>query len=70
MDNQGTLDGHIQDITLTVRIKDSKTINRTDHLLFCGLDKLGCASTSLDPYAYTWQAQKNACYWKLKKHSC
>ena len=51
-----TFESPIQDITLKVRIKDGKIFNRNDQLLPCDLDELGCESTSLDPYAYTWKA--------------
>ena len=51
-----TFGSHIQDVTLKVRIKDRKIFNRNDQLLPCDLDELGCESTSLDPYAYTWKA--------------
>ena len=47
-----TFESHIQNITLTVRIKDGTILNRIDQLLPCGWDKLGCESTSLDPSAY------------------
>ena len=56
---KGTFGSHKQDITLKVRIKDGKIFNRNDQLLPCDLDELGCRSTSLDSYAYTWKAPKN-----------
>ena len=42
-----------------MRIKDGKIFNRNDQLLPCDLDELGCESTPLDPYAYTWKATEN-----------
>ena len=42
-----------------MRIKDGKIFNRNDQLLPCDLDELGCESTTLDPYAYTWEAPEN-----------
>ena len=53
---KGNIESHIQDVPLKVRIKDGKIFNRDDQLLPCDLDELGCESTSLDPYAYTWNA--------------
>ena len=40
-----TFEIHRQDITLKVRIKDGKIINRNYQLLSCDLDELGCEST-------------------------
>ena len=54
-----TFESHIQDITLKVTIKAGKIFNRNDQLLPCDLHELGCESTSLDPYAYTWEAPEN-----------
>ena len=57
----------IQDITLKVRINYSKMLNRNDQLLPCDLDELGCESTSLDPYAFTWEAPGNCILLVLKE---
>ena len=62
-----TFESHIQDNTLNVRIKDGKIFNRNDQLLPCYLDELGCESTSMDPYAYTWKAHKNCILSVLKE---
>ena len=62
-----TFESHIQDITLKVRNKDGKTFNRNDQLLPCHLDELGCESTPLDPYAYTWKAPENCVLSVLKE---
>ena len=62
-----TFEGHTQDITLTVRIKDGKTINRIGQLLPCDLDELRSESTSLDPYGYTWEAPENCILSVLKE---
>ena len=62
-----TFESHIQDITLKVRIKDGKRFNRNDQLLPYDLDELGCESTSLDPYAYTWEAPENSILSVLKE---
>ena len=51
-----TFESLIQHITLKVRIKVGKIFNRNDQLIPCNLDERGCESTSLDPYAYTWEA--------------
>ena len=61
-----TLESHIQDITLKVRTKDGKILNRNDQLLPCDLDELGCESTAPDPYAYTWETPEN-CIWSVLK---
>ena len=50
-----------------VRIKDGKIFNRNGQLLLCDLDELGCESTSLDIYAYTWKAPKNCILSVLKE---
>ena len=55
-----TFENHIQDITLKARFKDGKIFNRNNQLLSCDLVELGCESTSLDPYAYTWKALENS----------
>ena len=57
--SKDTYESHIQDITLKVRIKDGKIFDQNDQLLPCDMDELGCESTSLDPYAYTWEAPEN-----------
>ena len=48
-----TFESHIQDIALKLKIRE-KEINRNDQLLPCDFDELGCESTSLDLYAFTW----------------
>ena len=50
-----------------MRIKDGKIFNRNDQLLPCGLDELGCESTSLDPYSYTWKTPENRILSVLKE---
>ena len=62
-----TFESHIQDITLKVRIKDGKIFNRNNQLLPCDLEELGCESTTLDPYAYTWKAPENCILSVLKE---
>ena len=48
-------------------IKNGKIFNRNDQLLPCDWDELGCESTSLDPYAYTWKAPENCILSVLKE---
>ena len=62
-----TFESHIQDIQLKVRLKDGRVFNRNDQLLPCSLEELGCESTSLDPYAYTWQKPENCIFSVLKE---
>ena len=62
-----TFEGHTQDITLKVRIKDGISFNRNDQLLPCDLNELECESTILDPYAYTWNAPENCILSVLKE---
>ena len=62
-----TFESHIQDIILKMRTKDGKISNRNDQLLPCDLDELGCESTSLDRYAYTWKAPENCILSVLKE---
>ena len=50
--DKSTFETHIQDITLTVKLRDGTVLNRNGQSLSCKLDELGCYSTSLDPYAY------------------
>ena len=50
---------HIQDVELKVNTRTGKIHNVGDYLLPCGLDELGCESTSLDPYAYVWDNPDN-----------
>ena len=57
----------MQDITLKVIIKYGNIFNRNDQLLPCDLDELGYESTSLDPYAYTWNAPENCILSILKE---
>ena len=61
-----TFEGHVQDIELKVRLKDGKVLSYLNLILPCSLDELGCESTSLDPYAYTWDKQENCILSVLK----
>ena len=64
---KNTFESHTQDITLKVRIKGGKIFDRNDQLITCDLDELGCETTPLDPYAYTWEAPENCILSVLKK---
>ena len=64
-----TFESHIQDITLKRRTKDGEIFNRNDQLLPCDLDELGCESTKLDPYAYTWKTPEN-CILSVLEENC
>ena len=50
-----------------MKIKDGNRFNKHDQLLPCDLDELGCESTLLDPYAYTWKASEICVLSVLKK---
>ena len=63
-----TFESHIEDITLKGRIKDGKIFNRKDQQLYNDLDELGCESTSLDSYAYTWKAPESCILLVLKEN--
>ena len=67
-ETKDTFESHKQDITLKVRVKDGKIFNRNHQLLLCDTDELGCESTSLDLYAYTWKAHEN-CILSVRKES-
>ena len=54
--NRKTFEGHIQDVVLKVRTEDGKVMSKDGLQLPCPLEELGCATTSFDPYAYTWDA--------------
>ena len=43
--------------------------NRNDQLLPCDFDELACESTSLDPFAYTWEAPEK-CILSVLKVNC
>ena len=64
---KNTFESHTQDIALKLRIKDGKKFDQYDQLLPCDLDELGCGSTSLDPYAYTWKAPRKCILSVLKE---
>ena len=51
--NRKTFEGHVQDVVLKVRTKNSKFMSKDGLQLPCPLEKLGCDTTSFDPYAYT-----------------
>ena len=64
-----TFESHIQDITLKCRVKGGKIFNRNDQLPLCDLDELGCESTSIILFAYTWKAPEN-CILSVLKEDC
>ena len=51
-----------------MRIRDGKIFNRTDQLLPFDLHELQRESTSLDLYAYTWNAPENCLLSVLKQY--
>ena len=57
--NRKTFEGHVQDVVLKVRTKDGKVMSKDRLQLPCTLGKLGCDTTSFEPYAYTWEARDN-----------
>ena len=67
MKTKYTFESHIQDISLKLRIKDGKSLNRNDQLLPCDLDELECESASLDLYAYTRKAPESFIFSVLKE---
>ena len=50
---------HMQRATLKVRMSTGKLLSDSPQVLPCALEKLGCETTSLDPYAYTWDYPDN-----------
>ena len=54
-----TFQANIQDVELNVKMKGGRVTTPFGLVLPCSLEDLGCESTSLDPYAYTWEAPDN-----------
>ena len=54
-----TFEGHVQDVVLKVRTKNGKVMCKDGLQLPCPLEELGSDPTSVDPYAYTWDALDN-----------
>ena len=50
---------HMQRTTLKVRRSTEKIFSDSAQVLPCALEKLGCETTSLDPYAYIWDYPDN-----------
>ena len=50
---------HMQRTTLKVRMSTGKILSDSAQILPCALEKLGCETTSLDPYAYIWDYPDN-----------
>ena len=48
-----------QDAELSVETRDGKVLTPFQMVLLCPLEQLGCETTSLDPYAYTWAEPDN-----------
>ena len=62
-----TFESHIQEVTLKVNLRDGTVHNVNGNPLTCKLDDLGGQSTSLDPYAFTWDHQDNCVLSVLKE---
>ena len=50
---------HMQTTTLKVTTENGKVLSDMALILPCALEELGCETTSLDPYAYTWDYPDN-----------
>ena len=50
---------HMHRTTLKVRMSTGKNLSDSALVLPCALEKLGCETTSLDPYAYIWDYPDN-----------
>ena len=50
---------HMQKTTLKVTLEIGKVLSDTGLFLPCALEELGCETTSLDPYAYSWDYPDN-----------
>ena len=50
---------HMQRTTLKVTLENRKVLSDTGLILPHALEKLGCETTSLDPYAYFWGSPDN-----------
>ena len=49
----------MQKATLKVTMENGKEISDMGLILHCALEKLGCETTSLDPFAYIWDYPDN-----------
>ena len=50
---------HMQRTTLKVRMSTGKVLSDSAQVLPCALEELGSETTSLDPYAYSWDYPDN-----------
>ena len=64
---RGIFASHKQDIIRKTQIEVGKTFNRNKQLLPCSLDDFGVKRTSLDHYAYSWEAFKKFIMSALKE---
>ena len=54
-----TFECHVQDVVLKVLTKEGKVMSKDGLQSPCPLEELGCDFTSIDTYAYTWDAPDN-----------
>ena len=52
-----TFECHVKDVVPKLRTKDGKILSKDGLQLPCPLEELGCDTTSIDTYAYTWDVR-------------
>ena len=57
----------MQNVTLTVKLKDGTVNNWQNIPLPCPVSTNGCETTSLDAFAYTWEEPKNCIFTVLNR---
>ena len=62
-----TFESYMQNISLTVNLKDDTVNNWHNIPLPCPVYENGCETTSLDPFAYTWDEPENCIFSVLNK---
>ena len=62
-----TFESYMQNISLTVNLKDGTVNNWQNIPLPCPVYENGCETTSLDPFAYTWNEPENCIFSVLNK---
>ena len=64
-----TFETYMQNVTLTVNLKDGTVNNWQNIPLPCPVSTNGCKITSLDAFAYTWEEPKNCIFTVLNRFS-
>ena len=62
-----TFETYMQNVTLTVKLKDGTVNNWQNIPLPCPVSTNGCKTTSLDAFGYTWEEPKNCIFTVLNR---